>query len=96
MASALFASMGNTLAPPATKLLINNRWVESESGESIATVNPATGKEICQVAAADAFDVEKAVRAARAVYEQGPRRKMHASERGVCFTSLLISSKKCR
>jgi aldehyde dehydrogenase (NAD+) len=68
--------------PLATKLLINNRWVESESGESFATFNPTTGEEICQVAAAAAADVEKAVRAARAAYEYGPWRKMHASDRG--------------
>jgi acyl-CoA reductase-like NAD-dependent aldehyde dehydrogenase len=43
--------------------------------------NPSTGEEICQVAEADAADVEKAVKAARAAFE-GPWRKMRASERG--------------
>ena len=32
----------------ATKLLINNRWVDSESGKTFPTINPATGEEICQ------------------------------------------------
>jgi aldehyde dehydrogenase (NAD+) len=68
-------------APSVTKLLINNRWVPSESGKTFATINPSTGEEICQVAEADAADVDKAVKAARAAFE-GPWRKMRASERG--------------
>jgi aldehyde dehydrogenase (NAD+) len=44
----------------ATKLLINNRWVASESGRTFATVNPATGEDICQIAEADSADVDKA------------------------------------
>jgi aldehyde dehydrogenase (NAD+) len=70
-----------SIVPSATELLINNRWLPSESGKTFATVNPATGEEICQVAEADAADVEKAVKAARAAFE-GPWRKMRASERG--------------
>ena len=70
------------LVPAATKLLINNCWVPSESGKTFATVNPATGEEICQVAEADEADVDKAVLAARAAFEQGPWKKMRASERG--------------
>jgi aldehyde dehydrogenase (NAD+) len=70
------------VAPLTTKLLINNRWVASESGETFGTVNPSTGEEICQVAAADVVDVDKAVQAARAAFEHGPWRKMNASERG--------------
>jgi aldehyde dehydrogenase (NAD+) len=66
----------------STKLLINNRWVASESGETFATINPSTGAEICQVAAAETVDVDKAVHAARSAFETGPWRKMHASERG--------------
>ena len=66
----------------ATKLLINNRWVASESGKTFPTINPSTGEEICQVAEADAADVDRAVAAARAALEEGPWAKMKASERG--------------
>jgi len=69
-------------APTVTKLLINNRWVPSESGKTFATINPSTGEEICQVAEADAADVDKAVAAARAAFDHGPWKKMRASERG--------------
>jgi acyl-CoA reductase-like NAD-dependent aldehyde dehydrogenase len=49
---------------------------------TFATINPSNGKEICQVAEADAADVDNAVRAARRAFERGPWRKMSASERG--------------
>jgi aldehyde dehydrogenase (NAD+) len=72
----------NRVRISATKLMINNRWIASESGKTFATVNPSTGEEICQIAEADAADVEKAVKAARAAFERGPWKKMAASERG--------------
>jgi aldehyde dehydrogenase (NAD+) len=65
-----------------TKLLINNRWVNSRSGKTFPTINPSTGEEICQVAEADAADVDEAVKAARHAFEKGPWRKMSAAERG--------------
>src|SRR5580704_14230304 len=82
MASVVSSPYETQVAISATKLLINNRWVPSESGKTFATVNPSTGEEICQVAEADAADVEKAVKAARAAFEHGPWRKTPASERG--------------
>ncbi|MGC1870097.1 MAG: aldehyde dehydrogenase family protein [Acidobacteriaceae bacterium] len=82
MTTTQFMSAETIVTPTATQLLINNRWVASESGETFATVNPSTGEEICRVAAADAADVDKAVQAARNAFEQGPWRKMPASERG--------------
>jgi aldehyde dehydrogenase (NAD+) len=80
--SSVLAPCTETNVALSTKLLINNSWVASESGETFATVNPSTGEEICQVASADATDVHKAVTAARAAFERGPWRKMQASERG--------------
>jgi aldehyde dehydrogenase (NAD+) len=67
----------------ATKLLINNKWVDSASGKTFPTINPSTGETITQVAEADAADVDKAVAAARAAFDKGPWRKMSASERGL-------------
>jgi aldehyde dehydrogenase (NAD+) len=82
MASVVSSPYESKVAVSATKLLIDNRWIASESGKTFATINPSTGEEICQVAEADAADVEKAVRAARAAFEHGPWRKTLASERG--------------
>jgi len=87
MASVMTSHVPPSVATTATKLLINNRWVNSVSGKTFPTVNPATGEEICQVAEADAADVEIAVRAARAAFN-GPWRRMAAAERGVLLNRL--------
>ena len=52
------AALEAQVAVRATKLLINNQWVESTSGKSFPTINPATGLEICSVADAGAADVD--------------------------------------
>jgi len=72
----------------ATRLLINNKWVEASSGRSFPTVNPSTGEEIVQVAEADAADVNRAVSAARAAFDRGPWRRMAAAERGRLLNKL--------
>jgi aldehyde dehydrogenase (NAD+) len=82
MASVLSLPNRADIPLPTTQLFINNRWVPSESGRTFATINPSTGEEICQVAEADAADVDRAVSAARAAFESGPWRKMPASGRG--------------
>ena len=63
-------------------MLINGQWVEAASGETFATFDPATGEVICNVAAGDQKDIDRAVKAARAAFESGPWRRMTASDRG--------------
>jgi aldehyde dehydrogenase (NAD+) len=82
MATVMPSTKSSPVAISATKLLIDNRWIPSESGRTFATVNPSTGEEICQISESDAADVDRAVKAARAAFEHGPWRKMPASERG--------------
>ena len=65
-----------------TQCLIDGQWVDAASGETFETINPATGDGIAQVAAGDAADVDKAVKAARKAFESGPWGKMSASDRG--------------
>lgn len=86
--------MTSVLAPESTlasrlqtKLLINNEWTESRSGKTFPTINPSTGEEICQVAEADAEDVDRAVKAARRAFD-GPWKKKSAADRGICSTGL--------
>ena len=88
MASVMTSPEQTSARISATKLLINNRWVNSKSGKTFPTINPATGEEICQVAEADAADVEEAVRAARAAFQSGAWHKMAASERGRLLNKL--------
>jgi len=63
------------------QMLIDGKWVDALSGKSFATVNPATGETICQVAEGDKADVDLAVKAARKALD-GPWGRMNASERG--------------
>jgi aldehyde dehydrogenase (NAD+) len=71
--------------PPKVKdrpLFIGGKWLDSVSGKTFPTLNPATGETICQVAEGDKPDIDLAVKAARKAFESGPWPKMNASERG--------------
>jgi aldehyde dehydrogenase (NAD+) len=69
-------------------LLINGKWLDSASGKTFPTINPATGEVICQVAEGDKADIDMAVKAARKAFEDGPWVKMNASERGRLLNKL--------
>lgn len=50
-------------------LFIGGRWVAAASGRTFQTRDPATGQVLTEVAHAEAVDVDRAVRAARAAFE---------------------------
>lgn len=54
-----------------TQAFINGKFVDAVSGKTFATLNPATGQEIAQIAECDAQDVDIAVAAAKAAFEDG-------------------------
>jgi acyl-CoA reductase-like NAD-dependent aldehyde dehydrogenase len=62
------------------RLLIDGEWTEAADGRTFATIDPATGEPICDVAFAGAEDVDRAARAARAALE-GPLRKLSPAKR---------------
>ncbi|MFM8175313.1 MAG: aldehyde dehydrogenase family protein [Pirellulaceae bacterium] len=81
--------MSATMSPPRsnpkigpTRLLIDGQWVDSASGKTFATINPATEEVIAQVAEGDREDIDRAVRAARQAFESGPWSRMDARDRG--------------
>src|SRR2546427_621619 len=64
------------------RMLIGGEWVEAQAGSTFATLDPASGDEISQVPQAGADDVDRAVRSARAAFDEGPwTTKMTASQR---------------
>ncbi|HAC64358.1 MAG TPA: betaine-aldehyde dehydrogenase [Cyanothece sp. UBA12306] len=79
-----------------TQLLINNQWVESVSGKRFETINPATGEVICDVAEADAADVDRAVQAARQAFIRGEWAQLSPTHRGELLYKLadLIEANK--
>jgi phenylacetaldehyde dehydrogenase len=64
------------------QLFINGQWTDAASGQTFETPNPATGETLARVAEGDAEDVDRAVRAARKAFEEGPWSRMTPSERG--------------
>ncbi|MEM6256831.1 MAG: aldehyde dehydrogenase family protein [Planctomycetota bacterium] len=62
-------------------LLINGKWGEANSGETFEVFNPASGEVVAHCAAGGSTDVDQAVKAARAAFEDGSWSKMSASER---------------
>ena len=64
------------------KLFINGRWVDSVSGKTFDTLNPATEDVITSVAEGDSADIDLAVSAAREAFENGPWKKTDARDRG--------------
>jgi acyl-CoA reductase-like NAD-dependent aldehyde dehydrogenase len=62
-------------------LLIGSERLEAADGRTFATFDPATGREIAEVAHAGAEDVQRAVAAARAAFADGPWASMPASGR---------------
>lgn len=72
--------------PPVkfTQIFINNEFVNSVSGKTFPTYNPATGKKIADVQEADKADVDKAVVAAKAAFALNSKwRTIDASERAL-------------
>lgn len=63
------------------KLYINGEFVESVSGKTFDSYNPATGEVLAVVSEAEAADVDKAAKAAKKAFEDGPWSKMSAAER---------------
>jgi predicted Fe-S protein YdhL (DUF1289 family) len=75
------------LAPDATPLpmhtdaYINGAFVPAASGATMDVHNPATGQVIATVAACGAEDVDRAVAAAREVFERGEWSRAHPAHR---------------
>ncbi len=64
------------------QMFINNQFVNSASGKTFPTYNPATGEVLAQVAEGDREDVNRAVKAARKAFEGSAWADMSASQRG--------------
>jgi phenylacetaldehyde dehydrogenase len=64
------------------QMFINGQWTEAASGKTFETPNPATGETLAHIAEGDAEDINRAVRAARAAFEDGPWSRITPSDRG--------------
>ncbi len=64
------------------KMLIGSEWVESASGKTFETFNPATGEVLARIAEGDSEDIDRAVKTARAAFDNGIWTKIKPNERG--------------
>jgi phenylacetaldehyde dehydrogenase len=63
-------------------MLIGGRFRDSASGKTFPTYDPSTGQVLAEVAEGGWEDINRAVKAAREAFDNGPWRKMTPSERG--------------
>jgi len=65
------------------RMLIDGKFVKAASGKTLPVYNPATGEVMAHVPEAEAVDVDRAVRAARRAFDEGPwQRRITPSQRG--------------
>src|SRR5439155_16692781 len=64
------------------QLYINGEWVESSSEITFSVYDPASEEVIAQVPDANSADVNRAVAAAKAAFEEGPWATTTPQERG--------------
>ncbi|MBS1847061.1 MAG: aldehyde dehydrogenase [Actinobacteria bacterium] len=63
------------------KLFIDGEYVDAASGETFTTYEPATNTPYAEVAKASREDAERAIKAARRAFDEGPWPKMSGAER---------------
>ena len=63
------------------QLYIGGEWTDAQDGSTFTSTNPFTGKPWAEIPQAGAADVDRAVRAARKAFEEGPWPAMTGKER---------------
>jgi phenylacetaldehyde dehydrogenase len=63
------------------RLLIGGEWRDAESGATSRVTDPSTGRVVTEVAEAGTEDVDRAVAAAREVFEEGSWRHLNGGQR---------------
>jgi phenylacetaldehyde dehydrogenase len=63
------------------RLFIDGEWLEAACGETFVFEDPSTGRVVGSAAAGNATDIDRAVKAARKAFEEGPWSTLPAVER---------------
>src|SRR5256885_15706879 len=64
------------------QMFIDGEWVASKSNKTFPVYDPSTEEIIAQVPEANSDDVNRAVKAAKSAFEEGPWATTTAQERG--------------
>jgi (Z)-2-((N-methylformamido)methylene)-5-hydroxybutyrolactone dehydrogenase len=70
------------------KMLIGGEWVDSLSWKTFQNINPYTGRAWATAPEAGEEDVDRAVRAARAAFDEGPWGTVTGTERSSLMPQL--------
>lgn len=70
------------------RMLIGGEWVESRAGQTLESVDPATGRRLTTIARGDGADVDRAVRAARGALDSPAWRDISPLDRGRLLNAL--------
>lgn len=81
MSAVLSREQQEKLPIAETKMLIGGNWVDGDDGAQIEVRNPSTGQILTSVAEARESDIDKAVRAARRAFDEGPWPRMKPADR---------------
>jgi aldehyde dehydrogenase (NAD+) len=81
-------AMTQAITLPRAELLIGGSWTAAAGGQRFATLNPATGETIAEIAQAGALDVDDAVATARHALETGPWPRLSGAQRGQILNRL--------
>jgi gamma-glutamyl-gamma-aminobutyraldehyde dehydrogenase len=71
-----------------TRAFINGEYVDAIDGNTMQSINPATGEVLANVAACNEKDVNLAVANAKQVFERGDWSKLHPSQRKTAIAKL--------
>lgn len=78
----------NLKIPCPVQLYINGRFVDSQEGKTLPTINPTDESVICNVQVATKKDVDIAVKAAHEALHNGQWSRLNARDRGVLLYRL--------
>ncbi len=81
MAISVLTHRGRLGVKDRWKFYIDGSWVQPDSEETWTHTHPATHEAVTRFATANARDVDRAVRAARKAFDEGPWPVMKARER---------------
>lgn len=80
LTAAQYAALAGSIALP-TQAFVDGGWRPALSGRTFESTNPATGRVLAQIAACGAEDVDAAVAAAKAAFEDGRWSRLAPAER---------------
>jgi acyl-CoA reductase-like NAD-dependent aldehyde dehydrogenase len=88
LAAPKLAEVNAFLAQDPLKLFIGGQWVPAKAGGTFETLDPGNGRMLARVAAADATDVNAAVRAAHHAFRHSDWATMSNNDRAVILHRL--------